>query len=108
MRQRISRVIAAAAGLLAAAAATVAVTTPAARAATPDVGGFGFVNSPVPPAGCLVDPNRQAVSSFMGCVTVMHIPVGRYELRYPGIGVPGGVVHVMAVNDNSAWCQAEK
>jgi hypothetical protein len=107
MRQRIPRIVAAAAGTLAVAATVAVVATPA-RAATPDVWGFGFVNSPVPPAGCLVDLNRQAVSSFMGCVTVAHIPVGRYQLRYPGIGAPGGVVHVMAVNDGAAWCQAER
>lgn len=110
MRQGISRFLAptaAVAGALAA-AGVMAVAAPAALAATPDVWGFGFVNTPAPPPGCLADLNRQAVSSGAGCVSVNHTGIGRYELRYPGIGKPGGIVHVMAVNTDGTWCQAEK
>ncbi|MDG6102750.1 hypothetical protein Daura_41465 [Dactylosporangium aurantiacum] len=92
------------AGLVAVALATVltgalAAARPAA-ALLPDTFGFalwsGGVVSQQWPAATTVSPG---------------VP-GRWVVRFPGIGVPGGVVHVTAVHDALAnppgrWCQAD-
>ena len=33
---------------------------------------------------------------------------GQEIVRFPGIGIKGGVVHATAVIDQFAWCQAQK
>jgi hypothetical protein len=71
-----------------------------AQAAVPDRSGFvlfaGGVVSQASPAGTTVTPSG----------------LGRWTIRFPGQGIPGGVVHVTAVHDGLAtppgrWCQAE-
>src|SRR3954468_21705821 len=39
--------------------------------------------------------------------SVIPLAPGRYQLKFPGQGAPGGVVHVTAINTAPHWCQAE-
>jgi hypothetical protein len=66
-------------------------------------------------------PDRAAFVLFTGGAvteampagtTVIPIGVGRWQVRFPGAGIVGGVVHVTAVHDALSdppgrWCQAE-
>ncbi|GIG68323.1 hypothetical protein [Phytomonospora endophytica] len=89
------------AATLLAAAAVVLVAQPAAQAAVPDRVGFalwsGGVVSQAVPAGTTVSP----------------VVPGRWLVKFPGQGIPGGAVHVTAVHDaltspNGRFCQAER
>src|SRR3954471_17600101 len=86
---------------LLAAVAGVAATAAPAQAAVPDRFGFalwsGGVVSQAQPAGTTVAP----------------VVPGRWIVKFPGQGIPGGVVHVTAVHDavtapNGRFCQAER
>lgn len=83
------------------AAAGVAVWAQPAPAAVPDRFGFavwsGFAVSQAQPAGTTVSAGA---------------PAGRWIVKFPGQGIPGGVVHVTAVHDalsapNGRFCQVE-
>ncbi|MFI5916210.1 hypothetical protein [Dactylosporangium sp. NPDC051541] len=41
-----------------------------------------------------------------GPTTVTPGPPGEFEIVFPTEGLPGGVVHVTAINDTPHWCQA--
>jgi hypothetical protein len=72
------------------------------------------------PAGALV-PDAFGFALYSGGVvsqaqpvgtTVVAGPPGRWTVTFPGVGFPGGVVHVTAVHDGLAsppgrWCQAD-
>lgn len=88
--------------LAAAVLGAVALAPMAADAAVPDRFGFalwsGGVVTQAVPAGISVSPSG---------------PPGRWQVKIPGQGIPGGVVHVTAVHDALAtppgrFCQAEK
>jgi hypothetical protein len=91
--------------------ATVVVTP--AQAAPPDSWGFAYLHDPAPPPGTVMDPTRQWGSwktAFPAdFATVDHFGPGTYLVRFPHIGVPGGVAHVTAViGTGPAWCQLGK
>jgi hypothetical protein len=66
-------------------------------------------------------PNRFGYALFSGGIVSQQVPAGtvvaatvpgRYTVTFPGQGIAGGVVHVVAVHDATAtppgrWCQAE-
>jgi hypothetical protein len=86
--------------LLVLAGALAAVAAPAQAAAPP--WGFAHVNTSV--LGPLPDLQRQAT----GANTIAELTVaagGHYEVKFPGVGAPRGVVHVMAINTRGHWCQ---
>jgi hypothetical protein len=91
----------------------VAVAAPA-SAAPPARWGFAFNHDPTPLPGTTMDPTRQWGSwkpAFPADnATVDPLPgVGHYLVRFPHIGVRGGVAHVTAVLGNGpAWCQLGK
>lgn len=96
---KIQRTLAQAAVAAVVASGGAAASGPPAAAAVPDRAGFvlfsGGVVSQASPAGTAVGP----------------LGVGRWLVRFPGQGVPGGVVHVTAVHNASTapparWCQA--
>lgn len=75
-----------------------------------DVFGFAFMDNPVPRPGAVLDPTRQWGSwktAFPSdFATVEHLRPGGYRVRFPHIGVSGGVAHVTAVlGAGPAWCQ---
>ncbi|MEP7023167.1 MAG: hypothetical protein ABJB47_05020, partial [Actinomycetota bacterium] len=79
--------------------------TGTAHATVPDAWGFALVHSPSGPvaathwAESVPSPTPTAVSGGPGLEAV----------RFPNLGfVKGGVVHVTAVTDQLAWCQAQK
>lgn len=70
--------------------------------AAPQPWGFAHVNTSV--LGPLPDLQRQATGS--GAVVQLTVAVGgHYEVRFPGVGAPRGVVHVTAINGAGNWCQ---
>jgi len=75
-----------------------------AQAAMPDAWGFALVQTPSGPAvaGHWAEsvPSPPPVASPGS--------PGQEIVRFPGIGIKGGVVHVTAVIDVMAWCQAQK
>jgi hypothetical protein len=75
-----------------------------AQAALPDAWGFALVESPSGPAvaGHWAEsvPSPPPVASPGS--------PGQEIIKFPGIGIKGGVVHVTAVIDVMAWCQAQK
>ena len=76
-----------------------------AKAGVPDVWGFAHVNLT---AG-VPDLSHQAGSWGAGpTVSVSPGAVGEVLVRFPKIGVPGGVVHVTAITQQAQWCQVEK
>jgi len=80
------------------ACAALTVTAPA-DAAVPDVKGWVAYNQPA----AAVLPG----STWPPATTVVVLGVGRYQVKFPGQGASGGVVHVTAVNGAPHWCQAE-
>ncbi|MEV4456456.1 hypothetical protein [Microbispora sp. NPDC049633] len=76
----------------------------AANAAVPDVWGFAYVNvtSGVPSMA------HQAGSWAAGNVSVSPGVPGEFFVRFPQIGIRGGVAHVTAVSQAAEWCQLEK
>jgi hypothetical protein len=87
--------------------AIITILTGQARAAVPNRWGFAFVDKPT--VAGVTDPNHQA-GSWPAPFQVKSSPgvVGQVLVRFPKIAVKGGVVHVTAVNDAPAWCQAQK
>lgn len=81
--------------------ATALATAQPAQAAVPDRFGFALFSAGV------------VSQQFPAATTVASAGVpGRWVVRFPGQGIPGGVVHVTAVHDALAnppgrWCQAE-
>lgn len=80
--------------------ATLGTTAQPAAAALPDTFGFALFS------GGVVSQQWPATT------TVSPGVAGRWTVRFPGIGIPGGVVHVTAVHDAltyppGRWCQAE-
>lgn len=86
-------------GVLVALVAVFAITSPS-EAAVPDRKGWVLWNQA---AGSTV-----AFGTWPPPTTVTPLaPAGRYQVRFPGQGAPGGVVHATAINPNPHWCQAE-
>jgi hypothetical protein len=84
---------------LLAVAGTVAVTAPV-GAAVPDRAAFVLFSG-----GAVIE-------AMPAGTTVAPVGVGRWQVRFPGQGIAGGVVHVTAVHDALSdppgrWCQAE-
>jgi hypothetical protein len=80
-----------------------------AQAAPPDAWGFAYLHDPAPAPGTVLDPTRQWGSwktAFPAdFATVDHVATGNYVVRFPHIGVPGGVAHVTAVvGSRPIWC----
>ncbi|MFC4584969.1 hypothetical protein [Sphaerisporangium corydalis] len=104
MRQ-LRRVIARVLCITAMLAAGLTAVAGSAQAAVPKVWGFAFVNVT---AG-VPDLNHQAGTWGVGpTVQVTPGAVGEVVVKFPNIGIPGGVVHVTAVTQTSQWCQVEK
>lgn len=87
-----------------------AAPVPSAPAASADVWAFAFMHDAEPAAGTVMEPTRQWGSwkaAFPAALaTVDHLGTGRYLVRFPHIGVSGGVAHVTAVlGDGPARCQ---
>src|SRR5215469_6045036 len=81
-----------------------AAVTTAAQAAIPNGWAFAFVRNPVGP----VDPMHWAESVAAPTPTAASIGPGVEVVRFRNLGfVKGGVVHVTAVTDTLAWCQAQ-
>jgi hypothetical protein len=78
---------------------------PAAQASVPDNWGFAYVNTP----SGVPDLNHQAGSWPAAFVvhTTPGVP-GQVFVRFPQIASSAGVVHVTAVIDIAAWCQAQR
>lgn len=98
------------AGLVAAllmVAALVTVFAAPAQAAVPNRWGFALVDKPA--VAGVTDPTHQA-GSWPPAFKVHSNPgvVGQVFVRFPKIGIKGGVVHVTAVIDTPVWCQAQK
>ncbi len=76
-----------------------------AQAAVPDHWGFAYVNVPVG----IPDPLHQA-GSWPAAFKVKVTPgaPGQEFVRFPQIAAKAGVVHVTAVGDIPAWCQAQR
>ncbi|GAB3418896.1 hypothetical protein [Flindersiella endophytica] len=86
---------------LAGTAGTLAASAGPAQAA-PQPWGFAHVNTSV--LGPLPDLQRQATGS--GAVVQLTAAFGgQYEVRFPGVGAPRGVVHVTAISGAGNWCQ---
>jgi hypothetical protein len=101
----------AAMALLGVGGATVAATP--AQAAPPVYWGFAYLHDPAPLPGTVMDPSRQwggwKTAFPADFATVDHFGPGTYVVRFPHIGVPGGVAHVTAVLGGApAWCQLDK
>ncbi|MBB5869190.1 hypothetical protein F4553_002569 [Allocatelliglobosispora scoriae] len=92
------RLVPAAAAVLLATLGAVALGTPPAAAAVPDRLGFVLWNG-----GAVVPTGTTPAAT-----TVTLIGVGRYQVKFPGQGIAGGVVHVTAINAVAHWCQAEQ
>jgi hypothetical protein len=76
-----------------------------AQAKIPDAWGFALVLKPAGP----VDPAHWAESVPSGTPTAIPGGPGVVTVRFPNIGFfKQGVVHVTAVTDQLAWCQAQK
>lgn len=75
--------------------------TPA-KAAVPDTFGFAMWDGAAAPAN----------KKIPGATTIVPLVPGRFLVRFPGIGTPGGIVHVTTIqidpNDKGRWCQAER
>lgn len=83
------------------------VCTGPAQAAVPDHWGFAFVDKPAVPG--IPDLSRQAGSWPPGFkVHVTPGVIGQVFVRFPQIAAKAGVVHVTAVINTPAWCQAQK
>ena len=75
-----------------------------ARAALPGVCGFALVQAP---SGAAVAGHRaESVPSPPPAASAGN--PGQEIVRFPGIGIKGGVVHATAVTDQFAWRQAQK
>jgi hypothetical protein len=99
MRKHIwQRLVPAAAAVLLTALGAVALGSPPAAAAVPDRLGFVLWN------GAAVVPSGTTPAA----TTVIPVAVGRYQVRFPGQGIAGGVVHVTAINTVPHWCQVEQ
>jgi hypothetical protein len=87
--------------------ALVTVLSGSAQASVPNHWGFAFVTAPsvagIPPA------SHQA-GSWPPAFKVHTSPggPGQVVVRFPQVGVKGGVVHVTAVTATAAWCQAQQ
>ncbi len=86
--------------LISAIAATTAAWAQPAQALVPDAFGFALYSGGV------------VSQEFPTGTTVLPTGVGRWNVTFPGIGVPQGVAHVTAVHDAvtnppGRWCQAE-
>jgi hypothetical protein len=86
---------------------------PVSAAPPPDAWGFAYLHDPAPAPGTVMDPTRQWGSwktTFpLDFATVDHVGPGNYLVRFPHIGVRGGVAHVTAVIGNRpAWCALGK
>jgi hypothetical protein len=77
-------------------AAIVVVDAAPAQAAVPDKVGFVLWNGAV--VGTGTTPAGTSVINF---------GIGRYQVKFPGAGATGGVVHTTAINSVPHWCQAE-
>jgi hypothetical protein len=91
VRQRLTSLLAAA--VLAVTA--LAVGAAPAHAAPPNTDGFALWNGSAVVAG----------TAWPAGTTVTPGGTGVYTVRFPGIAVSGGVVHVVAVNQGPVWCQ---
>lgn len=74
-----------------------------ARATVPNAWGFAYVDV----AMGAPSPAYQAGSWTSGAVASLPGATGQVEVRFPQIGVSGGVVHVTAVSPNPDWCQVQ-
>jgi hypothetical protein len=75
-----------------------------AQAALPDAWGFALVQAP---SGAAVAGHWAESVPSPPPVATPGSP-GQEVIKFPGIGAKGGVVHVTAVIDVMAWCQAQK
>jgi hypothetical protein len=76
-----------------------------AQAAVPNAWGFALVEHPSGP----VDATHWAESVVSPIPTAIPGAPGQETVRFQGIGFfKGGVVHVTAVTDRLAWCQAQR
>ncbi|WP_283137560.1 hypothetical protein [Rhizohabitans arisaemae] len=82
------------------------VHAPPANASVPNVWGFAYVN-----VAAGVPSLAHQAGSWAPGLNVSVAPgglPGQTIVKFPGIGVPGGVVHTTAVVDAPHWCQVEK
>ena len=88
-------------------AALVTALAGSAQASVPSNWGFAFVSAPSV-AG--IPPVSHQAGNWPPGFKVHTTPgaPGQVKVRFPQIGVAGGVVHVTAVTDTAAWCQAEQ
>jgi hypothetical protein len=93
---RPTRALAALAGIVALIGTLLVSATPA-QAAVPNRLGFVLWN------GAAV----VAAGTTPAATTVTPIGVGRYQVKFPGQAITGGVVHVTAISTVPRWCQAE-
>lgn len=79
-----------------------------AQAAVPDRWGFGFLHTPTPVPGTILDMSRQWGSWKSVApgqwATVDPIGVGRYRVTFP-LTASAGVAQVTAVSRQPQWCQ---
>jgi len=88
------------AAVLAAVVSLVPATSTPSQAAVPDRKGWVLYNA--------IGVTTVAFGTWPAATTVTPLaPAGRYQVKFPGQGAPGGVVHVTAVNSAPHWCQAE-
>jgi hypothetical protein len=87
--------------------ALVTVLSGSAQASVPDHWGFALVTQP---AVAGIPPVSHQAGNWPPAFKVHTTPgvPGQVFVRFPQIGVKGGVVHVTAVTDTAAWCQAQQ
>jgi len=85
--------------------ALVTILSGSAQASVPNHWGFAFVSQP---AVAGIPPLSHQAGSWPPAFKVHTSPgaPGQVMVRFPQIGVKGGVVHVTAVTDTATWCQA--
>ena len=87
--------------------ALVTVLSGSAQASVPNHWGFAFVSAP---AVAGIPPASHQAGNWPPAFKVHTTPgaPGQVAVRFPQVGVKGGVVHVTAVTDTAAWCQAQQ
>jgi hypothetical protein len=87
--------------------ALVTVLSGSAQASVPNRWGFAFVSAP---AVAGIPPASHQAGNWPPGFKVHTTPgaPGQVIVRFPQVGVKGGVVHVTAVTDTAAWCQAQQ
>lgn len=87
--------------------ALVTILSGSAQASVPNHWGFAFVSAPSVPG---IPPVAHQAGNWPPAFKVHTSPgaPGQVTVRFPQIGVKGGVVHVTAVTDTATWCQAQQ